>query len=138
LDTVRQNRMLKPLTATQLRRHPIDSLDRPLCVHPDDDYAPATVADTVAVPDQVDALCTRLSRWDDPRFGRVSARLRADEQQVALVYARQETPTTWEQAALACDLPAGFGERVRRKPRRVGQWLDANQACLGDARPQAA
>ncbi len=36
-DTVHQNRLLKPLTSTQLCRRPIDSLDRPLRINLDDE-----------------------------------------------------------------------------------------------------
>jgi hypothetical protein len=133
-DTRHQNRMLKPLTSTQLCHWPIDSLDRPLEV--DDDGAPVTVGDTVSVPDRVDELVTRISGWNDERIGRVLGRLRADERRVALMYVHQETPTTWGQAAQACGLPAAFGERVRRKLRREGQWLLANRA-RGSDWPQA-
>jgi hypothetical protein len=126
LDTVHQNRMLKPLTSTQLCRHPIDSLDRPLPVDLDDGEL-ITVGNTVGVSDGVDEVVIRLCGWRDDRIPRVLARLDDDERRVALLYAHQETPTTWEQAAQKCGLPATFGERVRRKLRREERPFTAKQ-----------
>lgn len=136
-DTVHQNRLLKPLTSTQLCRYPIDSLDRPLCIDLDDD-ALGTLADTVGVPDQVDELITRIGGWEDARIDKVLARLHHDERQVAVTYAYLEAPATWQQAAQACGLSAEIGERVRRKLRRKGQSLEAIQTPRSQTRSPAA
>jgi hypothetical protein len=136
-DTMHQNRLLKPLTSTQLCHYPIDSLDRPLCVDLDHD-TPGTLADTIGVPNQVDEFITRIGGWEDTRIDKVLARLHHDEQQVAMTYAHLEEPATWQQAAQACGLPAEFGERVRRKLRREGQSLMAIQTPHGGTRFRAA
>lgn len=126
LDTIHHNRLLKPLTATQLCHYPIDSLDRPLRIDLDDDM-PATLADTVGVPGHVDELITRIGGWEDDRIDKILARLHDDERQVALAYAHLESPATWQQAAHSCGLSAEFGEKVRRKLRREGEALKAIQ-----------
>jgi hypothetical protein len=136
-DTVHQNRLLKPLTSTQLSHYPIDSLDRPLWIDLHDD-TPSTLADTIGVPDQVDEFITRIGGWEDTRIDKVLARLHHDEQQVAMTYAHLGTPATWQQAAQACGLSAEFGEKVRRKLRREGQSLMAIQTPHNETRFRAA
>jgi hypothetical protein len=136
-DTKHQNRLIKPLTSTQLCRYPIDSLDRPLGIDLDDD-APGTLADTVGVADQVDELITRIGGWNDARIDKVMARLHGDERRVAVMYAHLDSPATWQQAAQACGLPAEFGERVRRKLRREGQALKVIQTPRNETRSRVA
>ena len=136
-DTIHQNRLLKPLTSTQLYRYPIDSLDRPLCIDLDGGSA-ATLADTVGEPGHADEVITQICGWDDILIDKVLARLHDDERQVAVTYAHLEAGATWQQAAKACGLSAEFGERVRRKLRREGQSLQAIQAPRGETRSRAA
>jgi hypothetical protein len=136
-DTMHQNRLLKPLTSTQLCHYPIDSLDRPLCVDLDEGTL-GTLADTIGVPDQVDELMARIGGWEDVRIDKILARLHQDERLVAVTYAHLEATGTWQQAAQACGLSAEFGERVRRKLRREGRSLEAVEAPRGQGRSRAA
>jgi hypothetical protein len=137
-DTRHQNRLLKPLTSTQICGRPIDSLDRPLRINLGDDDTPSMLGDTVGVPDQVDEFLTRIGGWNDARIGKVLARLYYDERRVALMYARMEAPATWQQAAQMCGLAAEFGERVRRKLHREGRSLKAIQTSCSERRSRAA
>ncbi|MFE0179119.1 hypothetical protein ACFWZ2_43130 [Streptomyces sp. NPDC059002] len=59
---------------------------------------------------------------DDPRVGKVLDSLDPDERAVALAWAHWQ-PNSWAEAALLAGAPdpAAYGERVRRKLKRLGE-----------------
>jgi hypothetical protein len=123
-DVRRQLRAWRFAGDTQLRGRRVDSLDRPLRLGIDPGSA-LTVADTVAGGPGPDLLVGESSAagWNDPRLPRVLNGLRSDEMNVAM---RKVTEgLTWSAAAQACGRTAEFGERVRRRLKRLGADLTA-------------
>lgn len=116
-----QHNLARPIGETQLCGTCVDSLDRPLRTMQDGEPV-MSVGDTLTISDPIDALIAgSQDGWYDNRISRVLSRLKPDEVRVALGYSRGGL--TWAEAALACDLPESYGERVRRKLHRVGKLL---------------
>jgi hypothetical protein len=89
-----------------------------------------TLADTIADPVTVEAtVFEHDDAWDDLRIARVLAMLSPDEGRVAAAYSASDD-VTWGAAAHASNMPASFGERVRRKLRRLGRQFAARYGSL--------
>ncbi|MCQ4045836.1 hypothetical protein ACFOSC_27840 [Streptantibioticus rubrisoli] len=79
----------------------------------------------MSMPSHLNQLRPHLDRprFCDPRLDRVFRGLAPAEEAVALVWA--DGGTSWEGAALDTGLPAAYGERVRRKLKRLGERCTA-------------
>ncbi|MFJ3513187.1 hypothetical protein [Streptomyces luteogriseus] len=111
-DTV--NKRLQPLWERKVNGRRVDLLDSPTA----EGLTVGDLAASTAEPDQ-EYLRTSI---DEPRVRSVLAALDPDEREVALAYARNPTVRTWTEAAEAVGRaqPEQFGERVRRKLKRLG------------------
>ncbi|MFE7236062.1 hypothetical protein ACFY3J_34075 [Streptomyces sp. NPDC001231] len=75
------------------------------------------------------------ARPDDPRITRVLDQLRPKEELVALMWAHPSV-TTWAEAAFLAEAtdPVAFGERVRRKLKRLGARHTASSSTGSGSR----
>jgi len=120
--TARQIRNHKRLAETQINGRSVDMLDRPVG-WPDG----TTTALVERIPDPRTRDGIDLG-FADHRIDRVLDQLRVDELAVVHVYGTNRHET-WGSAAIAVGLPAEFGERVRRKCRRLAAELGRRAAA---------
>lgn len=119
-DVVRRHRTSRPIGETQLCGLLVDYLQRPVGVT-QPGVVGCSVGDNVAGPWSIeDVVLDRVGGWHDPRVGRVLCQLQPEELRVAIAYGDGRT---WAEAALSCGMPEQYGERVRRKLRRLGAQL---------------
>ncbi|MES9520643.1 hypothetical protein [Streptomyces capoamus] len=113
LHTHREHRRLQPLWERQVRGRTVRLLDEPV--------GPGlSLRELVAQRGRPEDRLL-LGEVEDPRVQAVLARLAPPEKAVAMAYAAQRV--TWTEAAVeggAAD-PGAFGERVRRKLKRLGR-----------------
>jgi hypothetical protein len=113
---------LRPIGETQLAGRRLDYLQRqfsaPSC-------GAVCVQDTVSGAPSAEAVVLAESHeWNDPRTAMILDQLKSEEHPVAVAYAH-DPAASWLQAALSCDLPAAYGEKVRTKLKRLGkQFLE--------------
>lgn len=122
-----QRRCWRPLGLTRLRGARVASLDRPVRSA---DGGLLPLVDTLGTEADLE---TMMFGCGEERVTRVLEMLRPEERRVALAFAGGYAGT-WERAAVRCGMPAGFGERVRRKLKRKGDELTARRAAV---RPRA-
>jgi hypothetical protein len=115
----------KWLAETQLRGYPVLMLDQPV---PRAGQAPITLAEVVADPATKDGVLINTGFADD-RLNRLLVHLKPEEQRVVLAYGEGDT---WECAAVAAGLPPEYGERVRRKCKRVRDELARRASASND------
>ncbi|MGA5900236.1 hypothetical protein [Streptomyces venetus] len=77
-----------------------------------------------------------LGELADSRLLAVLRGLEADEATLARAWAA--SIDTWHEAALGTGLPAGYGERVRRKLKRLGKRHAERRETATGLRPQPA
>ncbi len=111
----RAHRRLQPLWERKVNGRRVSLLDTPL----GDGFTLWDLATDNREPDQ-DLFRTTI---DEPRIRDVLAALNPDERDVALAYARNPSVRTWTEAAqfTGAARPDQFGERVRRKLKRLGE-----------------
>ncbi len=113
-DVQAVHRQLVPLWRRKVSSSRVRTLEAPL------GGSGLTLLDVVSGELRMDDLVFE-SCFDDPRIGAVLARLTAEERRVAMAWAHP-CADTWTEAARfagAAD-PEAFGERVRRKLKRLG------------------
>ncbi|WDN56026.1 hypothetical protein [Streptomyces clavuligerus] len=108
-ETLAGHRRLQPVWTRRTGGHRIHLLDKPVGTGVLADLIPGGRA-----PDE-EALRHVLA---DPRVTAVLARLCGDESSVARIWS--VSGETWRQAAIDAGLPPAYGERVRRKLKRLG------------------
>ncbi|MEV5981997.1 hypothetical protein [Streptomyces sp. NPDC052114] len=124
----------KPLWERMQNRQYVELLSRPLVPGRTD---LGTLADTLTVPSTEDLVLGR--EIEDPRLRWILRQLAADsarDHAVARVFA--ENPRlNWKDAASAAGLPEAYGERVRRKLKRLARryagLCEASAATAGAA-----
>ncbi|MGW3496676.1 hypothetical protein [Streptomyces sp. NPDC001020] len=77
-----------------------------------------------------------LGELADSRLLAVLRGLEFDENALAMAW--EATNDTWHEAALSAGLPAGYGERVRRKLKRLSKRYEERRANATDLRPTGA
>ncbi|MGV9422775.1 hypothetical protein ACWDO7_00635 [Streptomyces sp. NPDC003656] len=116
-ETLAEHRRLQPLWERKTAGHRWQSLDKPIGTG-------VTLGDLVVDGSSAEDAVLR-SLLSDGHVAAVLRQLHADETCVAQEWA--ESGETWRQAAVAAGLPAAYGERVRRKLKRLGR--DARRAA---------
>lgn len=129
--TSKEARNHKWMAETQLRGYPVLMLDQPV---PRAGGTQVSMAEIVADPATKDGLPIGLGFTDD-RLNRLLGHLQSDEQRVVLAYGDGENET-WESAAVAVGLAPEYGERVRRKCKRVRAELARRAAVSSDRAAQ--
>ncbi|MEU6665643.1 hypothetical protein [Streptomyces sp. NPDC046727] len=110
-ETLTEHRRLQPLWERKAAGHRLQLLDKPIGTG-------AALGDLVTDGTSAEDVALR-SLLSDGRVAAVLQQLHADETCVAQEWA--ESGETWRQAVLAAGLPAAYGERVRRKLKRLGR-----------------
>jgi hypothetical protein len=111
---------------TELGHHHIASLQAPADRARSDGGMILTLEEALADPGAVEDLVLGLPEFRDPRIDRVLKKLKPGEREVADLYAVHDG-MTWALAAAAAGQLPEFGERVRRKLRRLGDEVDSRQ-----------
>ncbi|MFG2885717.1 hypothetical protein ACGFYV_26070 [Streptomyces sp. NPDC048297] len=119
------HRNIQPLWERKVNGHRVTMLDTPTT----DGLTLADLAVDTAEPDG-DLLRDAI---DEPRVREILAELDADERDVALAYARNPTICSWTEAAryTGAKDPERFGERVRRRLKRLGDRHDQHTPMRG-------
>jgi hypothetical protein len=120
--TTREARNHKFLAETQLGGRRVIMLDQPVKL---ESGQLGVLADKLVDPSTRDGAPIDLE-WDN-RIDRLLRRLRPDEQHVVLALG-DGAGDTWTAAAVAVGLPAEYGERVRRKCKRVRNEIELRAA----------
>ncbi|MET9608455.1 hypothetical protein ABZZ17_25960 [Streptomyces sp. NPDC006512] len=89
------------------------------------------LADLLVAPGLPEELAL-ADEFGDPRIAPVLRRLREPEERLARSWARDGEP--WALTATAAGLPEAYGERVRRKLKRLGLRYSAAAAAAPEAR----
>lgn len=111
---------------TELGHHHIVSLQAPADRARSDSGMILTLEEALADPAAVEDLVLDLPEFRDPRIDRVLKKLKPAERKVADLYAVHDG-MTWALAATVAGQSPEFGERVRRKLRRLGDEFDSRQ-----------
>lgn len=118
-----EHRHLQPLWEHKVRGRRATLLGRPV-------GDGLTLGDLLVAPGTLEDAVLG-GEFADSRLAAVLPRLRAEEETVARDWAR--TGDAWAQAAAAAGLPEAYGERVRRKLKRLGAQHTARAAAVRSA-----
>ncbi|GIH07157.1 hypothetical protein Rhe02_52240 [Rhizocola hellebori] len=114
----------KLIGATKLNYRLVTSLDRSTAGI---DGQELTLGEVLADPLTVEDVVLSQPEFRDERIERVLGQLNLHEARVAGLWASCDD-MTWETAATEAGQPAEFGERVRRKLRRLGNEFNRRQS----------
>ncbi|MCX5115408.1 hypothetical protein OOK13_44710 [Streptomyces sp. NBC_00378] len=124
-EAERAHRNIQPLWERKANGHHVTMLDTPTT-------GGLTLADLAADTAEPDDDLLR-GTIDEPRIREILAELDPDERDVALTYARNPSIGSWTEAARSTGAkdPERFGERVRRRLKRLGDRHDQRTSARG-------